>query len=182
METRGSEEQILEVTIFHLFEQHPSVHAVTVHIYDAVTFSSLSSSGNQIISGGNIPTTWYGTNELLRHFLRSFSSPDDNKTEKNIITTTITEDDVKKGFGKWREMTSTSPVRSTPGTLQLHYSGQCPTSRVSLKVPGHHITTRHTYCEVAQRHKCDARERLRSPVHKSLPYYPSFRGALHFLS
>jgi hypothetical protein len=78
-------------------------------IYDAVTFSSLSPSGNQIISDGTAPSTWYGNNELLREFLRSFMSPVDTKTGKNAITTTITEDDVKKGFGKWREMTSTSP-------------------------------------------------------------------------
>ena len=74
---------------------------------DALTFTSLSPHGRNLLQG-TIPQEWHGENKLLKEFLGSFSTPD-HVRNKEEISTHITEDDVKRGFGKWREATSTSP-------------------------------------------------------------------------
>ena len=76
-------------------------------IMDALTFTSLSPHGSNLLQG-IFPPEWYGKNQILKEFLSSFSTPDHVRNQKEI-STHITEDDVKRGFGKWREATSTSP-------------------------------------------------------------------------
>jgi hypothetical protein len=76
-------------------------------IHQKLTFSSLSREAAELLSG-EVPASWHGNDELLREFLTSFAIPDKVKAERPI-STAITEDDVKYGFKKWKESTSTSP-------------------------------------------------------------------------
>jgi hypothetical protein len=76
-------------------------------IHDALTFSSLSKAGKRLLQG-IIPEEWHGDNQLLHEFLRSFITPA-HVWQQDEISTNVTEDDVKRGFGKWKEATSTSP-------------------------------------------------------------------------
>jgi hypothetical protein len=76
-------------------------------IHDQLTFTSLSPHALEMLNG-NIPDTWYGNDKLLREFLTSFTIPDRIK-DIDPISIEITTDDVKYGFGKWKESTSTSP-------------------------------------------------------------------------
>ena len=59
-------------------------------------------------TGGHIPPHWYGQDDTLREFLTSFAIPDIVKTTP-AIPTDISEDDVRFGFRKWKETSSTSP-------------------------------------------------------------------------
>jgi hypothetical protein len=76
-------------------------------ILDELTFSTLSPAGTALLNG-EVPEHWQGDNDLLHEFFKSFSSPQAVR-DNPPITTTISEDDVKRGFGRWREATSTSP-------------------------------------------------------------------------
>jgi hypothetical protein len=73
---------------------------------DALTFSTISPAGTEMLRG-IIPDEWHDNNQLLKEFLLSFTP--ENIANSAPIKTTISEDDVKKGFGKWKEATSTSP-------------------------------------------------------------------------
>ena len=57
---------------------------------------------------GIIPPTWYSDNDLLREFLTSFFAPAIT-IDNEPVSTEISTADVLKGFGRWRESTSTSP-------------------------------------------------------------------------
>jgi hypothetical protein len=74
---------------------------------DAITFSTLSPAGKSFLDG-IIPNKWHGNNDLLKEFLTSFFAPKRVRTSPNI-STDISEDDVRRGFGRWKEATSTSP-------------------------------------------------------------------------
>ena len=76
-------------------------------IQEKVTFISLSQPAKDLLNG-LIPQEWYGNDELLQEFLSSFAKPESINT-MDPISTHITEEDVKFGFGKWEESTSTSP-------------------------------------------------------------------------
>ena len=76
-------------------------------ILNDLTFSTLSPAGKDLLHG-MFPPSWHGDDELLREFFESFSAPPDIHSSK-FIPTRVTEDDVKRGFGRWREATSTSP-------------------------------------------------------------------------
>jgi hypothetical protein len=76
-------------------------------ILDDLTFSALSTSGTDLLTG-SIPHEWCENQELLYEFLLSFKTPQSVK-ESQSISTSVEEEDVKRGFGKWREATSTSP-------------------------------------------------------------------------
>ena len=76
-------------------------------IHEELTFTSLSEPAKELLNG-TIPPQWYGNDELLREFLTSFAIPPKIQTMPSIPTT-ITEDDVKFGFRKWKETTTTSP-------------------------------------------------------------------------
>jgi len=73
-------------------------------ILDDLTFSSISEAGDTILQG-QIPERWHIENQLLSEFLKSFASPSGTAP----IDVDIQADDIKRGFGKWRESTSTSP-------------------------------------------------------------------------
>ena len=88
-----------------------------VLIMDALTFTLLSPQGRNLLQG-IIPPEWHGVNQLLKEFLSSFSTPDPVRNQEEISTHDITEDDVKRGFGKWREATSTSPSSRHVGHYQ----------------------------------------------------------------
>jgi hypothetical protein len=76
-------------------------------VLNDLTFSTLSPAGVDLLDG-KFPPQWYGQDNLLREFLASFTSPPSVR-KGNPIPTSVTEDDVKRGFGRWREATSTSP-------------------------------------------------------------------------
>jgi hypothetical protein len=76
-------------------------------IMDALTFSSMSPAGHSFLRG-IVPPEWHGQDALLKEFLISFIAPSRVLTTPEI-STKITEDDITKGFGKWKETTSTSP-------------------------------------------------------------------------
>jgi hypothetical protein len=76
-------------------------------IHKGLSFNSLSAESEALLSG-TIPPQWYGQDETLREFLTSFAIPDIVK-KNPTISTDISEDDVKFGFTKWKETTSTSP-------------------------------------------------------------------------
>ena len=76
-------------------------------IHKRLTFSSLSRDAADLLAG-TIPDDWYGDDDTLREFLTSFAIPDSVKDTK-AIPLDITADDVKYGFSKWKESTSTSP-------------------------------------------------------------------------
>ncbi len=58
----------------------------------------------------SLHTAWIRHDALLREFLTSFAIPDLFKST-SPISTDVSEEDVKFGFKKWKEMTSTSPSR-----------------------------------------------------------------------
>ena len=76
-------------------------------VLDDLSFSTLTSAGTSLLNG-NFSSHWHGENELLREFFASFSSPENVRSSQSIPTS-VEEVDVKRGFGKWREATSTSP-------------------------------------------------------------------------
>ena len=76
-------------------------------IHDKLTFTGLSKEAHDLLHG-TLPPEWHGNNELLREFLTSFIIPDRVKYHPPIISD-LTAENVKHGFGKWKESTSTSP-------------------------------------------------------------------------
>jgi hypothetical protein len=76
-------------------------------IVDAITFTATSQAARDF-TNGIIPPEWYGDNTVLHEFLKSFFAPPDIHNEK-LISTSITSEDVIKGFRKWKESTATSP-------------------------------------------------------------------------
>ena len=90
---------------FRAASASPCGHGV---IMDALTFSTLNSAGTDLLRG-IVPAEWHNDNQLLKEFLLSFSSPPQVLANSAHISTTISEDDVKRGFGQWKEATSTSP-------------------------------------------------------------------------
>ena len=89
-------------------------------ILNSLSFTSLSDTGHTKLLHGNIPEAWYGQNELLKEFLRSFSSPDPGSHFKPIATG-VSVEEVKRGFGKWREAMSTSPQAVISVTIRQSY-------------------------------------------------------------
>jgi hypothetical protein len=84
-------------------------------LLDALTFTATSPAA-QDFTNGIIPSEWHGDNLLLWEFLVSFFAPPEvNQT--HTLSTTITTEDVTKGFRKWKESTTTSP----PGCHLGHY-------------------------------------------------------------
>lgn len=82
----------------------PCGHGV---IHDALTFTSLSSEAEALLYG-EVPPEWYGNNTLLREFLASFQIPE-TVLSRDCIPTSVSEDDITKGFKSWKESTTTSP-------------------------------------------------------------------------
>ncbi|KAI2489452.1 hypothetical protein MHU86_25143 [Fragilaria crotonensis] len=89
---------------FRAAAQSPCGHGL---IYDAISFTSLSKESRDLLSG-IIPDEWYGNDMALKEFLASFTIPPSVQTHPPICTE-LSEDDVIKGFRRWRETTSTSP-------------------------------------------------------------------------
>ena len=82
----------------------PCGHGV---IMDAITFTATSQAAREF-TNGILPPEWHGDNSTLREFLASFFAPP-TVTQQPPISTTITMEDVIKGFRKWKESTTTSP-------------------------------------------------------------------------
>jgi hypothetical protein len=82
----------------------PCGHGV---IYDALSFTSLTPAAKDFLSG-IFPMEWYGKDKILREFLMSFMIPSHIQYRPHIRTS-VTEEDVQRGFGKGKESTSTSP-------------------------------------------------------------------------
>jgi hypothetical protein len=76
-------------------------------IHDAISFSSLSDASAALLRG-HTPPEWSADDRALQEFLASFTIPP-RVLEKPEIDTIISEEDVSKGFGTWKESTSTSP-------------------------------------------------------------------------
>jgi hypothetical protein len=76
-------------------------------VHDELIFTGLSPTASGLLQG-IIPDNWPISDDHLQSFLASFTIPD---TEKNSppISTTLSTDDVSRGFKQWREKTTTSP-------------------------------------------------------------------------
>ena len=61
-----------------------------------------------VVHAINVSPVWYDDNELLREFLSSFATTASVR-EGSPISTKVEEADIKRGFGRWKEATSTSP-------------------------------------------------------------------------
>jgi hypothetical protein len=83
---------------------------------DALTYSSMSPAGHSFLRG-IVPPEWHGKDALLKVFLISFTAPD-RVLNAPEISTKITENDITKGFGKWKETTSTSLLGRHLGDYQ----------------------------------------------------------------
>ena len=77
-------------------------------VLDSITFTTMSEEA-QAFMDGLIPHAWHEDNSLLKEFLSSFFAPTPDPKGRRTIRTTIRAEDVTKGFGQWREATSTSP-------------------------------------------------------------------------
>lgn len=89
---------------FRAAAESPLGHGV---IYNALTFSGISPASSSLLSG-EFPAEWHGDDEVMREFLASFTIPE-RVGQKGEISSLISEDDIRKGFGTWKESTSTSP-------------------------------------------------------------------------
>ncbi|KAI2499411.1 hypothetical protein MHU86_15056 [Fragilaria crotonensis] len=92
-------------------------------IHQLLTFNSLSKAASEVLSG-SLPRSWQGKDALLREFLTSFALPDSVKQTASI-STEVKEDDVKYGFGKWKESTSTSPSGRHLGHYKAIVRDEC---------------------------------------------------------
>ncbi|KAI2497421.1 hypothetical protein MHU86_17079 [Fragilaria crotonensis] len=80
---------------FRAASKSPCGHGI---IHDAITFSSLSPEADRILQG-SIPPDWHSNDPLILEFLASFSIPQQHNTApRDAISTTITPDDITKGF------------------------------------------------------------------------------------
>ena len=89
---------------FRAAAESPCGHGI---IHDAMSYSSLTPAGEELLQG-KIPPEWHGDNDLLREFLASFAIPQ-NVKEAEAIKTEISVDDFVYGIKHWSEKTSTSP-------------------------------------------------------------------------
>jgi hypothetical protein len=89
---------------FRAAAKSPCGHGI---IMDAITFNATSPAAREFLEGV-IPHEWLQNTDLLREFLTSFFTPP-NVLSSPPISTAISEDDLVKGFGRWKEHTSTSP-------------------------------------------------------------------------
>jgi hypothetical protein len=93
---------------FSAASESPCGHGL---LHDTLTFTSLSPEAQKILDTGLCPLERLSLHPLLDEFLASFIIPDSIKNEKDTgrISTVISESDVRYGFSKWKETTSTSP-------------------------------------------------------------------------
>ena len=89
---------------FRAAAESPCGHGV---IHDALMFTSLSPEAEELLYG-TVPSHWYGNDEMLKQFLASFAIPPQVQSNGEIPTT-VSEDEVQRGFNTWKETTSTSP-------------------------------------------------------------------------
>ena len=89
---------------FRAASDSPCGHGI---IHDALTYTSLSLESDALLRG-EIPTQWHGSDNALREFLASFEIPT-HVSERDPISTVLSESDVLRGFKTWKEATSTSP-------------------------------------------------------------------------
>jgi hypothetical protein len=73
---------------FRAAADSPCGHGI---IHDAMSFSSLTPAGEEILQG-KVPPEWHGDNDILREFLASFAIPK-NVKEAKAIKTEISEAD-----------------------------------------------------------------------------------------
>ena len=88
---------------FRAATESPCGHGV---IHDALTFTSLSPEAEELLCG-TVPSHCYGNDEMLKQFLASFAIPPQVQSNGEIPTT-VSEDEVQRGFNTWKETTSTS--------------------------------------------------------------------------
>jgi len=91
-------------TSFRAASTSPCGHGI---LLDSITFTTVSPAGREFMQG-LLPPEWHSSNELLREFLTSFFAPK-IVTDNEPISTEVSREDVLRGFGGWRESTSTSP-------------------------------------------------------------------------
>jgi hypothetical protein len=89
---------------FRAASESPLGHGL---MFDAITFSSLSPTSESLLRG-ILPLELQSDDQALNEFLASFTVPDQFH-EAGSIPSDISEDEVRRGFGIWRESTSTSP-------------------------------------------------------------------------
>jgi hypothetical protein len=106
VEREQLEQQLLEYNreSFRAASESPLGHGI---LFDAITFSSLSPTSAAILNG-YIPPDLNIDDHALNELLASFATPP-SVSQKGEIPTIFSEDDVRYGFGSWRESTSTSP-------------------------------------------------------------------------
>ena len=85
---------------FQAAASSPCGHGV---IYDALTFTSLSSASEKLLRG-DISKEWNVDDLQLREFLASFAIPEHIR-DQPPIRSTITDDEVIKCFKSWKEAT-----------------------------------------------------------------------------
>jgi hypothetical protein len=76
-------------------------------IYEDLGFMGLSEDADLLLKG-HLPPTWNIQAPLLQDFLLQFAIPA-NTLNLQPISTVITDDEVKQGFTKWKERTTTLP-------------------------------------------------------------------------
>ena len=89
---------------FRAAADSPCGHGV---VHDSITFSSLSASSSDLLRG-MIPPTWHGDDLHFREFLASFTIPPQVQ-DAGPLSSSISAEDIRRGFQSWRESTSTSP-------------------------------------------------------------------------
>ena len=77
-------------------------------IFEALTFTSLSPEANELLKG-ILPPDWHGDDQLLREFLLSAFTVTRIVIDSIPISIEVTDDDVIRGFSRWKESTTTSP-------------------------------------------------------------------------
>ena len=86
----------------------PCGHGV---VLDQITFTTMSNAATEFMEG-LVPPEWHEDNSMLKEFLHSFYAQTHSAQSgegRRTIRTRIRAIDITKGFGKWREATSTSP-------------------------------------------------------------------------
>ena len=148
-------------------------------ILDDLKFSTLSPAGTNLLNG-EFPHQWHGSDKLLRELLISFAAPT-SVQESKPISTSITEDDVKRGFGRWREATSTSPSGRHLGHYRAIIQDDdllyCLTKFLDIIVQRGISVSRWKNAINVMLEKDSGRPRIKSTTHNS-----SLRGGLQPLS
>jgi hypothetical protein len=139
---------------------------------DDMTFSGLSPAGTDLLNG-SVSNDWCDQQELLREFLKSFSTPQSVR-ESHPISTSIEAADVKRGFGRWREQTSTSPSGRHLGhyraAIQDDTLLRCLTKFLDRSPTGR------LHFSLAICHQRDAGKRCWVSTHQQIANYPPFRS------